>query len=87
MPAITHVDGSARVQTVARERNEAFWHLLRAFGERTGLPLLLNTSFNVAGQPIVRTPGEAASTFVDAGLDALVLDGLLVVAGEGGRRA
>jgi carbamoyltransferase len=83
MPAVTHVDGSARVQTVARERNGIFWSLLRAFGERTGFPLLLNTSFNVAGQPIVRTPGEAISTFLDAGLDALVMDRLLILPEDG----
>ncbi|WP_433528509.1 carbamoyltransferase family protein [Micromonospora sp. CA-263727] len=78
MPAVTHVDGSARVQTVSREVNPAFWRLIHEFGRRTGLPALLNTSFNVQGQPIVRTPDEAVATFVDAGLDALVMGRLLV---------
>lgn len=78
MPATTHVDGSARVQTVSRTDNPRFWGLLRAFETRTGLPVLLNTSFNVAGQPIVRTPREAVDTFLDAGLDALVMDRLII---------
>lgn len=78
LPAITHVDGSARVQTVARDQHPLFWHLLHAYGEHTGLPILLNTSFNVRGQPIVRTPAEAIDTFVSAGLDALAIGNLLV---------
>ncbi len=78
LPAITHVDGSARVQTVAREQHPLFWQLLHSFGERTGLPMLLNTSFNVRGQPIVRTPAEAVDTFVAAGLDALAIGNWLV---------
>jgi len=84
LPAITHVDGSARVQTVARDQHPLFWQLLHAYGERTGLPILLNTSFNVRGQPIVRTPAEAIDTFVAAGLDALAIGNLLVTrAGAG----
>ncbi|MGE0472118.1 MAG: carbamoyltransferase [Nitrospirales bacterium] len=73
LPAITHVDGSARVQTVRREHNERFWCLLSEFGRLTGMPILLNTSFNVRGQPIVCTPTEAIETFLEANLDALVL--------------
>jgi len=73
LPAITHVDGSARVQTVAAEDNARFWQILDAFGRLTGMPVLLNTSFNVRGQPIVCTPTEAIDTFLAAGLDALVL--------------
>jgi carbamoyltransferase len=78
-PAITHVDGSARVQTVAREENPRFWQLLQAFGDRSGVSMLLNTSFNVRGQPIVCTPEEAIDTFVDAQLDALVIGNYLAV--------
>ena len=77
LPAVTHVDGSARVQTVFRD-DGAFWNLLCTFGERTGVPILLNTSFNVAGQPIVRTPEQAVATFLDAKLDMLVLEDLVV---------
>ena len=73
LPAITHVDGSARIQTVPRTSNPRFWSLLNAFGRITGIPMLLNTSFNVRGQPIVCTPQEAIDTFLFAKLDALVL--------------
>jgi carbamoyltransferase len=73
LPAITHVDGSARVQTVFREENEQFWSLLNSFGKRTGLPVLLNTSFNVRGQPIICTPGVAIDTFLSIRLDALAI--------------
>ncbi|HUF38158.1 MAG TPA: carbamoyltransferase N-terminal domain-containing protein [Anaerolineales bacterium] len=78
LPAITHIDGSARPQTVAPDENERFATLLEAFHVRTGCPVLLNTSFNVAGQPIVRTPEEALLTMAAAGLDALVLGDYLV---------
>ncbi|MET8378259.1 carbamoyltransferase family protein [Streptomyces microflavus] len=78
LPAVTHVDGSARVQSVSRGSSPLFWSLIEEFGALTGLPVLLNTSFNVAGQPIVRTPEEAVRTFITAGLDALVLGRLLI---------
>jgi len=79
LPAITHVDGSARVQTVNRDENPRFWRLLKAFEKLSGMPLVLNTSFNVRGQPIVCTPAEAVDTFLVAGLDALVIGDHLVV--------
>ena len=92
LPAITHVDGSARVQTVSRENYARLWELLRAFENVTGLPVLLNTSLNVKGQPIVCTPDEALDTFLFAGLDLLVLGDFLVTvkqgaAGEAAQRA
>lgn len=80
LPAVTHVDGTARVQTVRAEMNPRFHALLSAFEVRTGLPILLNTSFNVKGQPIVCTPAEAVDTAIAAGLDALVLGDFLVTA-------
>lgn len=81
LPAITHVDGSARVQTVSKNENSRFWHLLTAFEKvSNSMPILLNTSFNVRGQPIVCTPKEAVDTFLMAGLDALVIEDHLVVA-------
>lgn len=83
LPAITHVDGSARVQTVSRENYARLWELLRAFESVTGLPVLLNTSLNVKGQPIVCTPDEALDTFLFAGLDLLVLGDFLVTAKQG----
>lgn len=82
LPACTHVDGSARVQTVHRETHPRFHALLRRFHDVTGCPVLLNTSFNVAGQPIVCTPDEAISTAARAGLDALVLGPYLLDAGD-----
>ncbi|MBO0800343.1 MAG: carbamoyltransferase, partial [Blastocatellia bacterium] len=78
LPAITHVDGSARVQTVSREENRRFWTLLNEFGRLSGMPLLLNTSFNVRGQPIVCTPAEAVDTFIFAKLDVLAIGNYLV---------
>jgi carbamoyltransferase len=79
LPAVTHVDGSARVQTVQREDNPRFWALLNAFGKAVGLPILLNTSFNVRGQPIVCTPDEAVDTFLSARLHALAIGNYVVV--------
>jgi carbamoyltransferase len=79
LPAITHIDGSARVQTVQRKDNPRFWALLNAFGKVAGLPILLNTSFNLRGQPIVRTPQEALDTFLGARLHALVIGNYVVV--------
>jgi carbamoyltransferase len=78
LPAVTHVDGSARVQTVSEEHNPRLWQLLKAFERVTGLPIILNTSFNVKGEPIVCTPREAINTFRNAQLDALVLGDYLV---------
>lgn len=78
LPAITHVDGSARVQTVAGEDNPDFHRLLRAVGALTGREMVLNTSFNVKGQPIVNTPREAIETFLGTGIDCLFLGDMLV---------
>ncbi|MCB1054666.1 MAG: carbamoyltransferase [Acidobacteria bacterium] len=74
LPGITHVDGSARPQTVHPETSPRFAALLEAFHRRTGCPMLVNTSFNVRGEPIVCTPVDALFCFVDAGLDLLVLE-------------
>lgn len=73
LPAITHVDGSARVQTVHAQRHPLLHALLGAFGERTGCPVLVNTSFNVRGEPIVCTPEEAYTSFRHTGMDTLVV--------------
>lgn len=74
LPAVTHVDGSARVQTVSLGQNGRFARLLQAFGRRTGCPILLNTSFNLRGEPIVCTPTDAVLCFIRSDLDALVLE-------------
>jgi carbamoyltransferase len=73
IPAVTHVDGSARIQTVSARENARFHELLSAFHARTGCPVLINTSFNVRGEPIVCTPSEAYRCFMRTGIDALVL--------------
>jgi carbamoyltransferase len=78
IPACTHVDNSARVQTVHPETAPVFHALLEAFHRATGCPVLLNTSFNVAGEPIVCTPDQALATARAAGLDLLVLDDRLI---------
>ncbi len=78
IPAVTHVDGSARVQTVDREAMPRFHALLSRFAEKTGCPVLVNTSFNVRGEPIVCTPREAYACFMRTGIDHLVLEGHLL---------
>jgi carbamoyltransferase len=74
VPAITHVDYSARIQTVRREANPLFYDILNAFYARTGCPLLVNTSFNVRGEPIVCSPEDAYRCFTRTNMDALVLE-------------
>jgi carbamoyltransferase len=78
LPAVTHVNGSARVQTVAEPDNPEFHALLRAVGRTTGREMVLNTSFNVKGQPIVNTPREAIDTFLGTGIEYLFLENTLV---------
>jgi carbamoyltransferase len=73
IPAVTHQDGTGRVQTLTPEDNGRFYHLVKKFGELTGVPVLVNTSFNVRGEPIVCTPQDAWNTFVNTGIDALVI--------------
>jgi len=73
IPAATHVDGSARIQTVHRETNPLFHDLLSAFAAQTGYPVLVNTSFNVRGEPIVCTPDDAFRCFMGTGLDSLAI--------------
>jgi carbamoyltransferase len=73
IPAVTHVDYSARVQTVRREDNPRYYELLQAFDELTGCPVLVNTSFNVRGEPIVCTPEEAYNCFMRTEMDSLVI--------------
>jgi carbamoyltransferase len=79
IPAVTHVDYSARVQTVDRERNPEFYRVMSAFFDLTGCPVLVNTSFNVRGEPIVCTPEDAYRCFMGTEMDALVLENFVVV--------
>jgi carbamoyltransferase len=78
IPAVVHVDGTARPQTVVRETNPRYWNLINEFKKITGIPMLLNTSFNVQ-EPIVCTPQDAINTFNNANFDALVLEDNLVL--------
>lgn len=77
-PAITHVDNTSRIQTVSSLQNEKFYELLNAFYELTGCPLLLNTSFNVMGEPIVCSPSDAIRTFTESGIDILVINNFII---------
>ena len=78
IPAVTHVDYSARIQTVHPETNPRFYNLLDAFEQHTGCPLLVNTSFNVRGVPIVATPEDAYRCFMRTEMDYLVLENVLL---------
>ena len=78
VPAITHVDCSARVQTVDRERHPRFAGILEAFKAKTGCPMLINTSFNVRGEPIVNTPEDAYRCFLGTNMDVLVIDNFVL---------
>jgi carbamoyltransferase len=79
IPSVTHVDGSARPQTVEKEINPLYWRLIDEFGRRTGVPVIMNTSFNLRGEAIVHTPTDAVRTFFSSGMDALVIGSFLVM--------
>ena len=81
MPAVTHVDGSARIQTVDRATNPDYYDLIATFEKLTGCPVLVNTSFNVRGEPIVCTPGDAYRCFMRTNIDLLVVGELLLEKG------
>ena len=78
IPAITHIDGSARVQVVNKETNPRFWLLIKEFEHLTGIPLIINTSFNLRGEPIVCSPEDAISSFENSQMDCLVMENLVV---------
>lgn len=78
LPAITHVDGTGRIQTVYKETNQRYYDLISRFGQATGVPVVLNTSFNLKGEPIVNTPAEAFNSFYKSGMDYLVLGNYIV---------
>jgi carbamoyltransferase len=85
IPAVVHADGSARIQTVTEGQEPSLHRLLGLFGGRSGVPCLMNTSFNRRGEPVVATARDAAEAFRDMDLDALVLGDLLVTR-PGGKR-
>jgi carbamoyltransferase len=78
IPAVTHVDGTARLQTVREETSPRYHRLIERFGKATGVPVILNTSFNLKGEPIVNTPAQAMATFARSGMDMLVLGDCVV---------
>ena len=73
-PAVTHVDNSARIQTVSKTSNPKFWQLLKAFHAKTGSPMLVNTSFNLRGEPMVMSPEQAYRCFMATDMDVLVIN-------------
>mgnify|MGYP000088311874 FL=1 len=78
LPAVTHIDGSGRVQTVSEKHNLSFYQIIKEFELLTGCPILLNTSFNIAGEPVVLSPDDALSTFYNSGLEYLMIGSFLV---------
>ena len=78
IPSVTHVDGSARPQTVEEKVNPLYWRVIKKFGERTGVPVIMNTSFNLRGEAIVNSPTDAIRTFFSSGMDALIIGNYLV---------
>lgn len=78
VPAIVHIDGTTRPQTVERSLNPLYWELIHSFEQKTGIPMILNTSFNLDNEPIVNSPTDALRTFFASGLDALVLGHFLL---------
>lgn len=74
IPAVTHVDGTGRLQTVTKKTNRVFWDLINGFRKITGVPVVLNTSFNIKGEPIVDSPSDAIQTFLNSGIDDLFLE-------------
>lgn len=79
LPAVTHVDYSARVQVVQKDLNPVFWELLQTFKKLTGHGVLINTSFNIKDEPIVNSPEDAYSCFINSGMDVLVMENYLIV--------
>lgn len=78
IPAVTHIDGSGRVQIINRKQNSRYYDIVKRFGEKTGIYVLINTSFNLRGEPVVNLPENALNTFKDSGLDILALENCIV---------
>ena len=78
IPSVTHVDGSGRLQTIRRRQNTRYYDLIKAFGNLSGIPILINTSFNIRGEPIVCTPYDAYKCMMGTGIDYLVIDTYLI---------
>jgi len=78
IPSVTHVDGSGRLQTIKKHRNPLYYNLIKEFGKLSGIPILINTSFNIRGEPIVCTPYDAYKCMMGTGIDCLVMDKFLI---------
>ena len=78
VPAITHVDNSARIQSVSREQNPRYYDIIKSFYDKTGCPIIINTSFNVRGEPIVMSPRDAFNTFLNTFMDYLILGDFII---------
>src|SRR3989338_8033221 len=78
IPAVTHVDGSGRLQTIRRDQNRLYFDLIKEFGKLTGIPILINTSFNIRGEPIVTNPRDAYKCMMGTGIDYLVMENFLI---------
>jgi carbamoyltransferase len=78
VPAVVHIDNTGRLQSVTKEMNPKFYNLIHSFYLQTGIPLLLNTSFNKMGKPIIHSVEDAISVFYSSGLDALIIDDYLI---------
>ena len=78
LPGISHLDNTARIQTVNQVTNPDFYKILKEFEKISGFPILLNTSFNVNGEPIVATPDDAINTFFNSGLDTIIMGEVII---------
>ena len=78
IPAVTHVDGSGRLQTIRRHQNQLYYDLIKKFGKLSGIPILINTSFNIRGEPIVCTPYDAYKCMMGTGIDCIVMGNFLI---------
>ena len=82
IPSVTHVDGSGRLQTIRREQNQLYYDLIKAFGKLSGIPILINTSFNILGEPIVCSPHDAYKCMMGTGIDYIVMGKFLIKRGD-----
>lgn len=78
IPAVRHVDGTARIQTINRAQNAPYYDLIKAFGAKSGVPVLINTSFNTRGEPVVCTPRDAVESYCTTPLDALAIGSFIL---------
>ena len=78
VPGVTHVDGSGRLQTITEDMNPRYYHLISEFQKISGVPMIVNTSFNIKGEPIIESPTDAVRCFLGSGIDYLVMNDFVV---------